>query len=162
MKFSHQELEKELASLRPAQATERLKSRIGQALAGREETRKPMTLKLWPVFALAAAACLTLLAVVFIALFSKTHDAHANGVGLQPSAKEPSETRRGEFQPVQGERRLLEAVDEGIVMTENRKPIRKLRYEFVDIVTLVNQNDGSVFTIEIPRKEILFVPVTLL
>jgi len=56
----------------------------------------------------------------------------------------------------------LEAIDDGIVFTEGREPVRKLRYKFVDTLTVVDKNDGSVFTMEIPREEILFVPITLL
>ena len=47
-------------------------------------------------------------------------------------------------------------------MAVNNEPVRRLRYQFIDSVTMVDQTDGSVFTMEVPREETLFVSVTLL
>jgi hypothetical protein len=108
----------------------------------------------WSSFAVAAS----LLVVFGILLF--------NGRMLAPSATETMESggrqaasEVDEFQPVLAENELRNRVDEGIVLLRNGLPARRYRYEFVDRVVWENPADGAVVEMEIPRDEVVLVPV---
>lgn len=153
MTFPHQELEKELRNLKPVAPDEALKARLSQALEKTETVVPGKVLRLWPMASLAAVACLGLAVLVFFNAADQTTET--------PVMESPVNELVG-YEPVEAEQRLLKAIDEGIFLNEDNEPVRRLRYEFVDAVTLVNQDDGSVFRMELPREEILFVPVSLL
>lgn len=156
MNLSDEELEKELAALQPVQPNEPLKQKIAKNLDQPEIKKTRPVLKIWPIIAVATAACV-LLALKLSSLQSTIVAPKVSSDTL-PVPSPESVT----FQSVKAEQHLLEAFDEGVVLTANNEPVRKLRYQFVDTVTMVNENDGSIFTMEIPREEILFVPLTLL
>ena len=159
MKISDEELEKELAGLKPTQPSMSLKATIEQRLQEEPGTSDNKVIRLWPVLALAAAACLALVLI----LSSSTPDSVENAVMAQTdsSAIEAGNPFEG-LEPYESEQRLIEAIDDGIVMVVDNEPVRRLRYQFIDSVTMIDQSDGSVFTMEIPREETLFVPVSLL
>ncbi|MGJ3241384.1 MAG: hypothetical protein ACFE0O_00285 [Opitutales bacterium] len=54
---------------------------------------------------------------------------------------------------------LYDAIDEGIVLTDNDRAVRQYRYRFLESVVLQNPEDGSILTMDIPREEIVQVPV---
>ena len=64
MNLSDEDLEKELASLRPTAPSELLKSNIEEELEEQPETRSNKIVQLWPFLAIAAAACLALVLVL--------------------------------------------------------------------------------------------------
>lgn len=161
MNLSEEELEKELAALKPAQPSQRLETKIEEQLNSSDPSTG-LLIRLWPVVAVAAAACLALVLVLrnqstetpkSVAEATVTADATASGISPSPF---------GDFQPIEAEQRLIEAIDDGVVLVVDDEPVRRLRYQFIDTVTMVNETDGSVFTMEIPREETLFVPVSLL
>jgi len=158
MKHLDEEIEKELARLKPVAPSDALQAKIESAL---EETQPKDGLsfpRFWPMIALATAACLIFVFAISITRTSK----EANSNIKETPAESFQPVASNSFEPPKAEQRLLEAIDDGIVFTEGREPVRKLRYKFVDTLTVVDKNDGSVFTMEIPREEILFVPITLL
>jgi hypothetical protein len=63
------------------------------------------------------------------------------------------------FRPVHAENRLQNKVDEGIVFLRNGLPARQYRFEFVDRVVWENPRDGSTMEMEVPREEVVLVPV---
>ena len=63
------------------------------------------------------------------------------------------------FRPVHAENRLQNKVDEGIVFLQNGLPARQYRFEFVDRVVWENPRDGSKMEMEVPREEVVLVPV---
>lgn len=156
MNLSDENLEKELAAFQPVQPNERLRQQISNSLDRPEITNTRPVLKIWPIIAFATAACLVL---VF-----KISSPHSNSEAPETASERliGASAKSATFQPVSAEQHLLEAFDEGVVLTVNDQPVRKLRYEFVDTVTMVNTNDGSLYTMEIPREEILLLPLTLL
>ena len=91
-----------------------------------------------------------------------TTDLVQNGVLEDPAINLSPVDPFADYEAVDAEQRLIEAIDDGVVLVIDNEPVRRLRYQFIDSVTMVNQTDGSVFTMEIPREETLFVPVTLL
>ena len=154
MNQSDEELENELAALVPTQPHEILAQRISEELEPSKIIASRPLIKLWPIVALASAACF-LVTLKLLTPYSTSERAPktllANTIAGPDS-----------FQAIKAEQHLLDAIDEGVVLTANDELVRRLRYEFIDTVTMINQNDGSIFTVEIPREEILCVPVTLL
>mgnify|MGYP007101535671 CR=1 FL=1 len=156
MNLPDEELEKELAAFQPVQPNETLKQKIAIGLDQPEINKTRSILKIWPIIALATAAC--------VLLAFKLSSPQSTIEAPKVASTEPSEPspESANFQSFKAEQHLLEALDEGVVLTANNEPVRKLRYQFVDTVTMINEIDGSIFTMEIPREEILFVPLTLL
>jgi len=159
MNLSDEDLEKELASLRPQVPSEVLKSKIGEELEGQPVVHSKKIIRLWPILAIAAAACLALVLVI-----SRSNPETVEPINVAQNAAPVTEPTDpfADYEAVDSEQRLVEAIDDGVVMVVNNEPVRRLRYQFIDSVTMVDHTDGSVFTMEIPREETLFVPVTLL
>lgn len=63
------------------------------------------------------------------------------------------------FKPVLAENNLKNRVDEGIVFLRNGLTARRYRYEFIDRIVWKNPSDGAVVEMEIPRDEVVLVPV---
>ena len=159
MNLLDEDLEKELASLRPTAPSEVLKSNIGEELEEQPVVHSNKIIRLWPILAIAAAACLALVLDI-----SRSNPETVEPLNVaQNDAPHPEPTDPfANYEAVDSEQRLVEAIDDGVVLVVNNEPVRRLRYQFIDSVTMVDQTDGSVFTMEIPREETLFVPVTLL
>jgi len=64
-----------------------------------------------------------------------------------------------DFKPVLAQNNLRDRVDEGIVFLKNGVTARKYRYEFVDKVVWRNPSDGAVIEMEVPRDEVVLIPV---
>ena len=158
MKPTEKDVENELRSLVPRAPSPGLRQGIARSLKTRplKETVKPVSL--WKPLSLGLAASLAL-AMVF--LFSN----HSR-IAPNRSDSHLSETHKpadlSAYLPIQAEQRLIKAVDEGVVRNDANEPVRKFRYQFVDSVTLKNQENGSVFTMEVPRDEIILVPLSLI
>jgi hypothetical protein len=159
MNLSDEDLEKELASLRPTAPSELLKSNIEEELEEQPETRSNKIVQLWPFLAIAAAACL---ALVLVLSRSKPETFEPLKLAQNETTHTHPTDPFADYEAVETEQRLFEAIDDGVVMVVNNEPVRRLRYQFIDSVTMVDQTDGSVFTMEVPREETLFVSVTLL
>ena len=161
MSISDEELEKELAALKPTEPSKRLESNIQKQLNA-DEAPSGSLIRLWPLVAVAVAACLALVLILRNDTPEVTNDLAQNGVGEDSATHSSTADPFADYEPVEAEQRLIEAIDDGVVLVIDNEPVRRLRYQFIDSVTMVNQTDGSVFTMEIPREETLFVPVTLL
>ncbi len=159
MNLSDEDLEKELASLRPAMPRRSLKSNIEERLKEKPVTNRSPFLRFWPIMAISAAACLML--ILFL-----SRSIPESAEALRTAQSEPGLTEKSDpfanYEAVKAEQRLIEAIDDGVVMVVDNEPVRRLRYQFIDSVTMVDSTDGSVFTVEVPREETLFIPITLL
>lgn len=77
---------------------------------------------------------------------------------ISASAEEPN-LDSDSFKPVLAENNLKNRIDEGIVFLRNGLTARRYRYEFVDRVVWQNPNNGAVMEMEIPRDEVVLIPV---
>ncbi|MDA0346938.1 MAG: hypothetical protein O3C43_11700 [Verrucomicrobia bacterium] len=161
MKRFYEEIEKELGLLKPAAPSEALKTKIESALEEPQSTHTISLVRFWPGIALATAACLIFVFAISISRTSNDVDS-GNAASRSESTQISQPVAKNSYIPLEAEQRLMKAFDDGIVFTDGHDPVRKLRYQFIDTLTMLDKNDGSVFTMEIPREEILFVPVTLL
>ena len=161
MNISNEELEKELAALKPVEPSNQLETHIQKQLDA-EEAPSGTLIRLWPWVAVAAAACLALVLILRNDSPGVASDLAQNGIAEDSNSNDPLTDPFADYEPVEAEQRLVEAIDDGVVLVIDNEPVRRLRYQFIDSVTMVNQTDGSVFTMEVPREETLFVPVTLL
>ena len=159
MNLSDEDLEKELAALKPAEPTPTLAVSIEEQLEEEKQAQQNTLIRFWPVLALAAAACL---AIILVRPASESDKVDTPELVQQSPILPETDDPFSNYEAVEAEQRLIEAIDDGVVMVVDNEPVRRLRYQFIDSVTMVNQSDGSVFTMEIPREETLFVPVTLL
>lgn len=57
------------------------------------------------------------------------------------------------------ENRLQQRIDEGLVFMDSGFSARQIRYQFVDRVTWINPKTGDSLEVEIPREEIILLPV---
>ena len=64
-----------------------------------------------------------------------------------------------DFRPVLAENNLKSRIDEGIVFLRNGLTARRYRYEFIDRIVWENPSDGAIVEMEIPREEVVLVPV---
>jgi hypothetical protein len=155
MNLSNEELEKELSKLKPKAPDQTLGNSIQARITESADNNKK-TIRLWPVLAWTCAACIAVAAVFLVS--KSAFDRNVTPVSSAQTDTDPL----SDFEAVGAEQRLVEAIDDGVMLTSENEPVRRLRYQFIDSVTLVNHSDGSLFTMEVPREEILFVPVTLL
>ena len=160
MRISNEDLEKELTSLLPKAPSGQMKANIEKALAEPDSTRSGEALKMWPITIWAIAACL---ALVLSILFLVPDSNAPRGIDTL-AQKLPDQTlpENGLYEPIEAEQILTNATDEGVFVNSDNEPMRRLRYQFIDSITMVNKSDGSVFTMELPREEVLMVPLTLL
>ncbi len=124
MNLSDEELEKELASLRPTAPSEFLKSNIAEKLAEKPAAHSNKLIRLWPILAIAAAACLALAIII----------SRSTSEALEPikvTQKKATDTEPidpfADYEAVESEQRLIEAIDDGVVMVVNNEPVRRLR-----------------------------------
>lgn len=148
--------ESELRQLRPAKTMPEIREGLLKRIQADQallRKRKLLALSQWTF--LAAAVGLMLAAGVWLI---------AGGPSSNPSAADPrspiAETS-GEpvFTPVEAENILQERIDEGIFVLQNGVPARRYRYAFVDRVVWKNEADGSFVEMEVPRDEVVYVPI---
>ncbi len=165
-------IELELKRLKPAKPPLALRARLETALetAGRRgafyeaspEYRRSRLLRFLYAPLTAAAVVAVALAIVF--LQDPGDDAGKGGdgelaivdVGTDGAFIEPNVAR---FRPGTARTILFGILDEGVVLNEEDLPVRQFRYQFVESFNLVNPADGSTLRMDIPREEVIRVPV---
>ncbi|MCB1123405.1 MAG: hypothetical protein KJT03_17770 [Verrucomicrobiae bacterium] len=156
MNLSDQDFEKELAAMKPVAPGRHLQRRIEAELETNKRKEKSRLIRLWPILPFAIAACL----ILAVSLHYSDRSGNSQSDGL-PVASISGNTDKA-LEPVEAKQILVQAFDEGVVTNDEAGPVRRFRYEFIDTVKLVDPSDGSVFTMQVPREEVLLVPVTLL
>lgn len=158
------QFEEQLRGARPVPPRAQLRERIERSLTKEERKRNLARLKIftgWGGLAAAAAALITFGILLF------------NGrLGLEPDSRNleeadvspltvdtTAEADPDAFRPVLAENNLKGRIDEGIVFLDNGLTARRYRYEFVDRVVWRNPADGAVVEMEIPRDEVVLIPV---
>ena len=159
------EFENRLKKARPAPPTELVEARIEKALQARERQKRMARVRQflsWGGLAMAAS----ILIVMGILMFNgrldfEKHSQEPEAVPAQSQTTQsaPEAAVADEFEPVVAENNLKGRVDEGIVFLRNGLTARRYRYEFVDRVVWRNPSDGAVIEMEVPRDEVVLVPV---
>lgn len=156
------QFEQQLRSLNPRRPGFGLEQRIEAGIlaeARRRRLARWRTSFTWGGLATAASVLITFGVLLFngrLALPGPAAEAPAaRAVPLDTSAGQPD----AGFQPVLAENNLRGRVDEGIVFLRNGLTARRYRYEFIDRVVWRNPDDGAVVEMEIPREEVVLVPV---
>jgi hypothetical protein len=158
------QFEEQLRSIRPLKPTAEVRAAIESQLtrAGRKkQLARWRILTGWGGLATAAAA----LIVFGLTLFNGRLDLRQQPADLQQVEEPPlvvgvtPEEAADAFKPVLAENNLTGRVDEGIVFLKNGLTARRYRYEFVDRVVWRNPSDGAVVEMEIPRDEVVLIPV---
>jgi hypothetical protein len=75
-----------------------------------------------------------------------------------PVVSDPAD-KTSPFKPVLTQNNLQSRIDEGIVFLKNGMTARRYRYQFVDRVVWENPADGAMVELEVPRDEIVLIPV---
>ena len=158
--------EEKLRAARPADPPEELEKRLSIAIqkAGRHaKVARLRQLTGWGGMAVAAGLLITF----GILLFNGRLDLNGLSSGEALADRTPADVselqagagREDGFTPVFAENNLKSRVDEGIVFLRNGLTARRYRYEFIDRVVWQNPSDGAVVEVEVPRDEVVLVPV---
>jgi len=159
-------LEAKLAALEPRKPSDRLKENLRAACEGKRQ-QKGRGVILWPLSIVAALAAI--LAFSFL-IFNTPAAPPSAGQNLTevplptevaPSSESgaPETSPEDSFKPVVADNTLHNLVDEGIVFLRNGVPARRYRYQFIDRVVWENPENGARMEMEIPRDEVVLVPV---
>ncbi len=65
------------------------------------------------------------------------------------------------FLPAESEREFLDADDSGILYGEGEEPLREIRYRSVERYAWINPDTGARVEVEIPREDIVLMPVAM-
>lgn len=153
----------ELKKWRPRSADPDLGGRIEQALKRAERSRRLRQFRsgmAWGAMALAATVLITFGILLFngrLVLHPESETASPVVAGGSGGADADPPTDR--FEPVLAENNLNNRIDEGIVFLRNGLTARRYRYEFIDRVVWRNPVDGATVEMEIPRDEVILIPV---
>jgi hypothetical protein len=169
MNDPNESLENELRALRPAAPPARLARAIARTLdpdADRAAARVPLAagvprparLSLVISWGITAAAACVALAFAFRGKPAPNVDPAPN-----PSAQ-VDRTDAGlpaglRMLPVSTTGYLFATRDEGIVMLQDGRPARKMRYEFVDTVQMRALGESAAVSVSYPREEVRLIPV---
>jgi hypothetical protein len=155
------QFENQLRKAQPLQPRDGLAGDIGHALreAGRRRhMRQWRALMAWGGLAVAASVILTFGILLFNGRFSLAAPT-PELPSRQAVAADPGPGQADDFRPVLAENNLKSRIDEGIVFLRNGLTARRYRYEFIDRVVWENPADGAVVEMQIPREEVVLVPV---
>jgi hypothetical protein len=157
--------EEQLRQFKPARVNPELAIRIQEGLkrgSRAERRRRLASIVTWGSVALAASILITFGFLLFNGRLGLGED-KVNTPAAEPIALEsepaPVEENLDTFKPVLAENNLQNRVDEGIVFLRNGLTARRYRYEFLDRVVWKNPANGAIVEMEIPRDEVILVPV---
>ena len=78
----------------------------------------------------------------------------------RPSSIVPAHFPNENFQPSEIGRYVVDAFDEGVVLEVGGTPMRRLRYQIMDVYVWQDQTKRTTFQLNIPREERLIIPVS--
>jgi hypothetical protein len=158
--------EAQLRKTQPAPARREIKNRIQMGL--KRETRlqrreKFRSVLSWAGLAVAASMLITFGILLFNGRLAlgppTTTESELTDSRTESIPTVDIEPDRDEFKPVLAENNLQNRIDEGIVFLRNGLTARRYRYEFVDRVVWQNPVDGATVEMNVPREEVVLVPV---
>jgi hypothetical protein len=156
-------LEAHLRQLSPSAPSEGLSARIfaafetpqdaAPAVISDEARTSPRKLAPWyQPFAAAAAVAL----IAGIAVLIGLNRQPAAGVGAATVEANSVPVR---FEPAHAQNTYLGSRNDGIVFTDDRRPLQTVRHQFTDTYTWENPLDGSRVEVTIPVERVRYVPV---
>ena len=154
--------EKQLRQIKPRELDGFMVERIGAAI---KKSEKSSVRRRWNAYlawgGLVAAA--SIMIVAGVSLFHGGVDIVPETVGeladSRPVESRQSISGQNAFQPILAQNNLKERVDEGIVFLGDGLTARKYRYEFIDRVVWKNPSNGALVEMEVPRDEVVLIPV---
>ncbi|MGA1204820.1 MAG: hypothetical protein ACO3ZW_03285 [Opitutales bacterium] len=154
--------EAELRKLSPRPPGPELEERLERSMGKMENRRRVLKLRVFSGWAgLAVAASILIVFGLSLFRLEMNPDDNADPLAVGTVSGDGSEPPLGDdlFKPVLAQNNLRERVDEGIVFLRNGITARKYRYEFIDRVVWRNPADGAIVQMEIPRDEVILIPV---
>jgi hypothetical protein len=158
----NKEFESELKGIRPTRPSQKVLQDIEREIRKSEDRTRLIRWKNWSVWGGLAVAASVLVAFGFSLLNPQMDSMEPTSVGdPEPLVVNGSgvQVDESDFKPVLAQNNLRDRVDEGIVFLKNGVTARKYRYEFVDKVVWRNPSDGAVIEMEVPRDEVVLIPV---
>ncbi|HKJ91326.1 MAG TPA: hypothetical protein VJ960_09365 [Oceanipulchritudo sp.] len=157
-------LEERLGTVQPRPVNPALKDAVRASLRRRERQVRLRKIRSGFGWTIMAAAAMLLISFGFLlfngrlALLPRETDSDGGAVTAGTGHADPK-SERDMFNPVLAENNLQSRTDEGIVFLRNGLTARRYRYEFVDRVVWRNPTSGAVVEMEVPREEVILVPV---
>ncbi len=155
--------EEHLRRAEPAPVDDLLVERIGLQIRESESAGRSSR---WTSYlgwgSLVAAA--TVMVAVGLTLFT-AGNLTSPDPAVAESSQMPAEASRGAggetdtYQPVLAENNLKDRIDEGIVFLDGGLTARKYRYQFIDTVVWKNPTNGARVEMQVPRDEVVLIPV---
>jgi hypothetical protein len=101
-------------------------------------------------------ACTGAAAVFAILVFTRTP-----ALTTKPAATTPTLASTAEFQPAEATSELVEAEDQGFVYGEDQTAQRQFRLVYKERHSWTNLATGAVLEVEVPREDIVLMPVAM-
>ena len=159
------QFEEQLKRVRPTSLDTSISRRIQKDLRvalRRKRLARFRTSAGWAGLAVAATVLITFGVLLFNGRLNLDQVVPGTPVALKidpdPVVSDPS-TEEDPFKQVLTENNLQSRIDEGIVFLKNGMTARRYRYQFVDRVVWENPADGAMVELEVPRDEIVLIPV---
>lgn len=157
--------EEQLREFRPSRVRPKVESNIRRGLdrGDRMERRRRLgSLIAWGSVAVAASLLITFGFLLFNGRLA-FNSVESGSPTVEPLVMDadpvPTEETVDSFKPILAENNLQNRVDEGIVFLRNGLTARRYRYEFLDRVVWENPTNGAIVEMEVPRDEVILVPV---
>lgn len=170
--MNESDLEQELRSLKPSLPSSSLASRIAGDL---ENSHLPPTLmqvqyagevvpasrrrRVWWMAGLGFASVFAL--VLLLSRLPDSHDERDEFSEGQPATAANPAAALLSDSPSELVNELIGAEDEGIVRTEDAEPSRQLRVVYLERQIWTNPKSGAVIEFEVPREDIVLMPVAM-
>jgi hypothetical protein len=122
----------------------------------------PVTNKLpWAMFALAAAACIALAAMLLFNPANNTNDNPNKFTGTPGSKDQASNSNvaLANFNPVRFEQMYTNVQPDGIVFVDDETPMRRFRRQHVEHVQLVDEKQNIRIEITLPQNDVIVTPI---
>ena len=167
MNMSESDFENSLRDLRPLEPSAELEASIAQQLSparalltveGRlvahdhSEPRSSSLTRWFPGFGWACAGAAA--AVAILALRPAPHP-------LSPNAKAAALVPEPIFEPEGVTRELLTAEDRGLIYEDEQNPLRLVRYTTLERHVWTRPDTGARLEVEIPREDLILMPVAM-
>ena len=156
-----QRLEELLQQLSPSPPSEQLTSRIFASFETPLDAAPahiphiiPMSSKSWSQPFAAAAAVALIAGIIAVIGFNRTDSV----VDTEPP-KEPVTPTPVHYIPQQAQNTYQGSNVEGIIFTEDHRPMQTVRHQFTDTFIWINPEDGSRVELHVPVESVRYIPV---
>lgn len=151
-------LESELRQTRPAKIDQSLLERIGHAVSTVKTNQQESIIRsnrwLWLI------PC-TATAVITLALVLASPQETEKIITSEKVAAKPNEEQPIELFPIRKNNKVVEAVNEGIIQINGKRPYRSVRMQVIDSYEWGQPNGATRVQYQIPREERFLVPADI-